>query len=52
MYESINASIKDHFYLNSKIKNTIKKIESDVLSNKISSFVAAKLLLDIYYNRK
>lgn len=49
MYETINEDLKKHFYTNSVIQADIEKIEADVTSNKLSSFVAAQQLLDIYF---
>jgi LAO/AO transport system kinase len=50
MYESINETLKSSFYHHSKIKSELKSYEHAVLTEKISSFVAAKELLDIYFN--
>jgi len=52
MYETINAAVKEKFYINTQIKNKLKELENDVISNKVSSFVAAKMLLDLYFNSK
>ena len=52
MYESINDTLKSSFYQHPDVKNIINKIENDVLTNKMSSFVAAKTLLDIYFKIK
>lgn len=49
MYESINEHLKTNFYQNETIKKQLQKAEENVLSNKISSFVAAKQLLDSYF---
>lgn len=51
MFETINASIKESFYLDYSVKNNIKKVEEDVLNNKISSFKAASILLDLYLKK-
>ena len=48
MYETINGQLKDHFYNNKEIQNLIVECENKVLSNELSSFVAAKKLLDLY----
>ena len=48
MYETINGQLKDHFYSNKEIQNLIIECENKVLSNELSSFVAAKKLLDLY----
>lgn len=49
MYESINDYLKTNFYQNEKIKKLLIQAEKDVLNNKISSFIAAKNLLDSYF---
>ena len=51
MYESINEALKSHFYLNPEIEDRIADVEERVLSAKLSSFIAAKELLDIYFNK-
>lgn len=48
MYETINRNLYDNFYENSEIKKMLENIENDVLNDKISSFVAARILLDNY----
>jgi LAO/AO transport system kinase len=52
MYESINQSLKSSFFSHPDIKKELKKYEDWVLSEKISSFVAAKALLSIYFKNK
>jgi LAO/AO transport system kinase len=52
MYESINQSLKNSFFSHPDIKKELKKYEDWVLSEKISSFVAAKELLSIYFKNK
>lgn len=52
MYESINQSLKDHFYQDQQIRPMIKETEEELLNSKISPFNAARKLLDIYYDRK
>lgn len=49
MYETINEQLKNNFYNNPEIIQLIKEIEQDVLNEKLSSFVAAKRMLDVYY---
>jgi LAO/AO transport system kinase len=51
MYESINEALKSSFYLNPEIESRIADVESRVLDAKLSSFIAAKELLDIYFGR-
>jgi GTPase len=52
MFESINESLKDNFYFSPDIKNKIAEAKKDILSDKISSYVAAQQLLDSYFGRK
>lgn len=49
MYESINEHLKNSFYYNPTVKNMIGQMENEVLGGQITSFVAAKKLLDSYY---
>ncbi|MFI3263920.1 MAG: methylmalonyl Co-A mutase-associated GTPase MeaB [Rikenellaceae bacterium] len=51
MYETINDTLKSNFYLNPKIEAIIGDYEKRVLDTKISSFIAAKELLDKYFER-
>lgn len=51
MYESINEYLKNNFYQNTEIQKLLIKNEARVLSNEISSFVAAKELLDKYFKK-
>lgn len=50
MYESINEKLKSHFYQNSTIQQLLQQAEKKVLSNELSSFIAASNLLDTYFN--
>ena len=52
MYESINEQLRNHFYQNEKIEQLLKDYETLLLNDKISSFMAAKKLLDIYFEKK
>ena len=52
MYESINEALKQSFYLNPEIEQAIPEYEARVLEDKISSFVAAKELLDKYFGNR
>ena len=49
MYETINEQLKSNFYQNQKIKQLIPSFEHQVLKEEMSSFIAARQLLDIYY---
>ncbi len=48
MYESINETLKNSFYNNPIIEEQIAKSEQQVLNGEITSFVAAKQLLELY----
>ena len=48
MYESINESLKAGFYGNPQISERLAQYEEAILSDKMSSFIAAKELLDLY----
>ncbi len=52
MYETINEKLKNNFYLNPEIQKMMVINEKRVLSNEISSFIAAKELLDKYFGKK
>lgn len=50
MYETINEHLRNSFYHNPFISSQMEKAENAVLEGQQTSFVAAKLLLDRYYN--
>ena len=52
MYESIDEALKSSFYQNPEIEARIADVEARVLDAKLSSFIAAKELLDIYFGEK
>lgn len=52
MLETVNENLKDRFYADKNIKTQISKLQQDILDNKISSYVAAQLLLDMYFRNK
>ena len=52
MYETINETLKSSFYNNPDIESRLADIEQRVLDAKLSSFIAAKELLDIYFGEK
>ena len=49
MYESINEQLKNNFYQSSIIKKELAIKELKVLSSEISSFKAARQMLELYY---
>jgi LAO/AO transport system kinase len=48
MYETINETLRHSFYHNAEVETVINNIESQVLSNQMSPFKAASLLLEIH----
>ncbi|MCL2097849.1 MAG: methylmalonyl Co-A mutase-associated GTPase MeaB [Bacteroidales bacterium] len=50
MYAAINEALKDGFYQHKAIAQQLPACEEQVLSGKISSFAAAKELLDRYHS--
>lgn len=49
MYESINEALKNSFYNSPVIKAELPKIEQAILEDKMSSFVGANRLLNLFY---
>lgn len=49
MYETINEHLRGSFYHNNTIAEMLQQRENDVLDGKLTSFVAAKQLLDEYF---
>jgi len=52
MYETINEALRSSFYHAPEIEGRIAEYEQRVLDDRISSFVAAKELLDLYFRKK
>jgi len=50
MTQSIDDNLLSHFYQNEAIQQLIKAYQQKVLANEISSFVAAKHLIDHYFS--
>lgn len=50
MYESINEALKRSFYTNPAVVKEQEEVEQLVLSDQLSSFVAAQQLLDAYFS--
>ncbi len=50
MYETINEKLKSGFYQNNKIKNLLAEYENKILTDKMTSFIAARELLDTYFS--
>ncbi len=51
MYETIDSELRDNFYKSPRIEPLLAEYEKRVLEDKISSFVAARELLDRYYSK-
>lgn len=49
MYESINEQLRDNFYQNPLIESMLPDKERQVLQGNLTSFIAAKDLLDAYF---
>jgi LAO/AO transport system kinase len=52
MHETINQNLKDSFYNNPGMKALVAQYEKNVLEDKISSFPAAKRLLEKYFSSR
>ena len=50
MYETINERLKNSFYNNERIASMLEKYEKQLLEDKISSFIAATEMLEVYFN--
>ena len=48
MYESINETLRETFYHNPAVISKLKTAEQQVLNNEISSFIAAKQMMDLF----
>ncbi|MDR1682735.1 MAG: methylmalonyl Co-A mutase-associated GTPase MeaB [Candidatus Symbiothrix sp.] len=51
MYESINEQLRNNFYQSPEIEAALKEKEQQVLRSEISSFAAAKQMLDLYFKK-
>ena len=49
MYETVNECLRDSFYQNQLIEKMLQDKEQQVLNGNLTSFVAAKSLLDTYF---
>lgn len=52
MYETINEALREGFYNSEAVKSAIGDLEEKVLNNRVSSFIAARNLLDIYFENR
>jgi LAO/AO transport system kinase len=51
MYETINEQLKSRFYNNPDVEKELQNCEQQVLNSQMSSFAAAKKVLDEYYRK-
>ncbi|MEG1585373.1 MAG: methylmalonyl Co-A mutase-associated GTPase MeaB [Bacteroidales bacterium] len=51
MYQTIDEQLKEHFYQNKQIAELLREKEQEVLLSNISSFTAAREVLDAYFNK-
>ncbi|MDR2816821.1 MAG: methylmalonyl Co-A mutase-associated GTPase MeaB [Proteiniphilum sp.] len=51
MYESINEALRNAFYNHPAVVSILKETEQQVLNNEISSFVAAKQMMDRFLEK-
>ncbi len=51
MYETIDETLRSNFYHNSRIESLLKECEKSVLNGEVTSFVAARKLLDSYFTK-
>ncbi len=49
MYETINEHLRDSFYNNETVDHLLKTKEQQVLDGEMTSFAAARQLLEVYY---
>ena len=49
MYETINEHLRDSFYHHPRIESLLGEKEAQVLQGGLTSFTAAKQLLDTYF---
>ncbi|MFW6370159.1 MAG: methylmalonyl Co-A mutase-associated GTPase MeaB, partial [Bacteroidota bacterium] len=52
MYESIHQALRDDFYNTTEVKEKLERFENKVLNDELTSFVAARKLLDLYFGKK
>lgn len=51
MYETINEQLRANFYNDPEVDALLRVNEAGVLANRLTSFVAARRVLDFYYKR-
>lgn len=48
MFQSITESLKDDLFNNQRVQNVLQQAQNDVLNDRISSFAAAKKVMEFY----
>ena len=51
MYETIDSELRSHFYRNPEIEAMLAERERQVRDNRLSSFIAARQVLDAYFGK-
>lgn len=52
MFDSINEGLRSDFYGHEKVRETLPGIKDDLMNDRISSYVAAQKLMEIYFDAK
>lgn len=52
MIETIKETLKNDFYATEKVRNFLPQVEDDMLNDRISSYVAAQKLIQLYFDEK
>ncbi len=52
MLDTINEGMRNDFYSNEKVKQALPELRKDLQNDRISSYVAAQKLIDIYFASK
>ncbi|MDE7125377.1 MAG: methylmalonyl Co-A mutase-associated GTPase MeaB, partial [Muribaculaceae bacterium] len=51
MYETIDETLRNNFYRNPDVEHILSECEARVLDNRLSSFIAARDVLQFYFNK-
>lgn len=51
MYETIDETLRNHFYKNPEIEASLAEMETKISNDELSSFIAASKLLDSYFKK-
>ncbi len=50
LYETIEASLREHFYSNAIIEQELSKAKENILKDKVSGYKAAERLIELYFD--